>query len=549
MTFVPPAALGSFQFPAPYYTRGMRLTNSSNAPHGCEGRMYSYWCVINNHRGRDELYVFVERTGQNPIVLKVHKASGRVSLLRELPWAGLTTGEGSYFSDTDPVKLYACVGNELMTTNVETGETATAFTLDPQYGDNIWQAHSSADDSVHSATARRRTADGPYEKLGTVVVRHGQQRFIRASGDLDESHLTKNGRYLAIEQDDDLLVFDLDLTASPRRIGDREGAPAHCDCGESVVVGEDNWHEAGALVLWDLADPHSQRRLIYASGGASLGHVAIRDGRLLLSSNRTSELIYLSTDGNFSRHVAPGMIEGDYDHQLRACLDVLGEYGAWIAQIEGRLDLMLVRLPDDLPPIYEGGSAVTPFETLKSLRRNYPTPMSADQLGELLNAVAWAHKDQGYGVFAKPSGGNCRQPRTGILISRDILALKDGHAYDVLMDAEGAAKPTWGEKEPGDGSRWRAPVDPAGAGTLPEQPPATGGGGGKMIPYDEAKAVEFGRACNDVYTESGAAFDPGMIAVHAQRAAYDYYVGGLPWPESRRKHVNEFRAEYGLKPV
>jgi hypothetical protein len=68
-------------------------------------------------------------------------------------------------------------------------------------------------------------------------------------------------------------------------------------------------------------------------------------------------------------------------------------------------------------------------------------------------------------------------------------------------------------------------------------------------PYDDAKAVEFGTACNEVYTESGAAIDPGMISVHSQRCAYDYYVGGMPWDECLEKHTNEFRAEYGLPPL
>lgn len=76
-----------------------------------------------------------------------------------------------------------------------------------------------------------------------------------------------------------------------------------------------------------------------------------------------------------------------------------------------------------------------------------------------------------------------------------------------------------------------------------------GGGGGGVIPYDEAKSVEFGLACNDVYNESGATPDPGMVSVHSSRAAWDFYVGGMSWPDSKRKHVNEFRAEYGLPPV
>lgn len=78
-----------------------------------------------------------------------------------------------------------------------------------------------------------------------------------------------------------------------------------------------------------------------------------------------------------------------------------------------------------------------------------------------------------------------------------------------------------------------------------------GGGGGSrdLIPYDEAKSVEFGEGCNSVYRESGATVDAGMISVHSQRCAWDYYVGGLSWDESYRKHINEFRAEYGLPPV
>lgn len=77
----------------------------------------------------------------------------------------------------------------------------------------------------------------------------------------------------------------------------------------------------------------------------------------------------------------------------------------------------------------------------------------------------------------------------------------------------------------------------------PTPPPSTAPG------YDENKSIQFGLGCNEVYKESGAAVDPGMISVHSQRAAYDYYVGGLSWDESYRKHINEFRAVYGLPPV
>jgi hypothetical protein len=76
-----------------------------------------------------------------------------------------------------------------------------------------------------------------------------------------------------------------------------------------------------------------------------------------------------------------------------------------------------------------------------------------------------------------------------------------------------------------------------------------GGESGLGAPYDEERSIAFGMACNVAYGESGAPIDPGMIAVHAERDAFDYYVAGVPDPACHTKHVNEFRAVYGLPPV
>jgi hypothetical protein len=92
-----------------------------------------------------------------------------------------------------------------------------------------------------------------------------------------------------------------------------------------------------------------------------------------------------------------------------------------------------------------------------------------------------------------------------------------------------------------------SPINHLG-GDIPDEPDGPDPDG-DVIPYDETKSIEFGLACNDVYIESGAPMDPGMISVHSSRAAWDYYVGGLEWEESKRKHVNEFRAVYGLSPI
>jgi hypothetical protein len=159
----------------------------------------------------------------------------------------------------------------------------------------------------------------------------------------------------------------------------------------------------------------------------------------------------------------------------------------------------------------------------------------------------------GYYVFTE------RDPKIGILektegnnslgYSVDLLIATDGTYWDVATDSNGMAMPVDGGplSDPALIPRWRRPtkelagLDGDSGSTIP--PPGT------VIPYDEDKSIEFGVACNETYTESGAAFDPGMISVHSQRCAWDYYVKYMPWPECLAKHVNEFRAVYGLLPV
>jgi hypothetical protein len=83
--------------------------------------------------------------------------------------------------------------------------------------------------------------------------------------------------------------------------------------------------------------------------------------------------------------------------------------------------------PPPVRPIADGVDGdrrkdqMTPLDTLRTLRLAYPTPMRTDQLGDLLNAVAWIHRAEGYGVLKKPTGSRCPQPQTGTWISRDIL--------------------------------------------------------------------------------------------------------------------------------
>jgi hypothetical protein len=191
----------------------------------------------------------------------------------------------------------------------------------------------------------------------------------------------------------------------------------------------------------------------------------------------------------------------------------------------------------------------TPLQLLIDLRATYPTPMSNDEIGALLNAVAWMFRADGWGLLKKPTGAYCLQPVTHIRVSRDILCRIEGPdllLFDALRDSEGTGVPTWGRKKPlQDLTRWVAPV---GSGVNPPPPepdrpeprPVAA-----LKPYDDAFAVDFGQAVNRLYAGSDRPVDAGMVAVQAMRAWHDYQAG-LSWPASCEKHVAEFKQAAGL---
>jgi hypothetical protein len=121
--------------------------------------------------------------------------------------------------------------------------------------------------------------------------------------------------------------------------------------------------------------------------------------------------------------------------------------------------------------------------TVQRIRAEYPTPMSPAQRGELLNRVAWEHRAEGWGLLRKTSGNRCPAPQ-GVEVACDILvyAPNPWH-FDVLIDSEGAAIPTWGDVGPCDPSvsgcdmaRFLAPVGQPGQPPPPVQTSGMVGG-------------------------------------------------------------------------
>jgi lysozyme len=101
-------------------------------------------------------------------------------------------------------------------------------------------------------------------------------------------------------------------------------------------------------------------------------------------------------------------------------------------------------------------------------RTRFPTPMSAQQTGQLLNDVAAS--TPGYALFAKSAGNRCPSP-AGPDVSCDILVwTATGQAFDCLYDSDGLGTPTWNEVsgDPVPPSLW---VQPVGS-PQPPPPPA-----------------------------------------------------------------------------
>ena len=112
-TFLPDR--GTFRFPSPYFTQGVRVTNASD----CGGTDcvrpvgYSYWSNINNHVGSDTMLIFLglerRQGGGGPTLFSYNKRTGQVRNDGPLfpsdspfSWA---TGEGWYFSARQPTTL------------------------------------------------------------------------------------------------------------------------------------------------------------------------------------------------------------------------------------------------------------------------------------------------------------------------------------------------------------------------------------------------------------------------------------------------------------
>lgn len=82
---------------------------------------------------------------------------------------------------------------------------------------------------------------------------------------------------------------------------------------------------------------------------------------------------------------------------------------------------------------------------LKTVRSTYPDKVTKGQVGEILNTVAWNNRQDGWALLGKKDGNNCPMPNTNTPISCDfLLHVPTLRGFDVLIDVEGKATPSWG---------------------------------------------------------------------------------------------------------
>jgi hypothetical protein len=411
--FLPPnGATGPFTFPAPYNTGGVRLTNATDCAEGQDCLWYvgySYWRNINNHVRSDHMYVFLgmdtNRGGGGPTLLRYNKITDQVQNLGPLfdpasPYR-YSTGEGWYFSATRPTRLYAYLigSTQLRRYDILARQFEITPALDltqcprpgvcPTDAASIIQPHSSDDDRVHSATVQ----NAAWQRTGCAVYEARARRFQYYPPSegyaLDECHVDKSGRWLALleaRSDGARVNRIVDLwTRTITTIRDVNGALGHLDMGFGYAVGADTYNPLpNATILlkfpvvsterpigpvlhfnkrWDIAVAnhvaHGNARALvppesqYACGSNASRLPDMADEIVCFPLNAGR-----NTDGSLDvLAVAQVMTDldglggrdddgDDYEQLPKGNLDVTGRYFIWTTNFGGdRLDAVLVKIP------------------------------------------------------------------------------------------------------------------------------------------------------------------------------------------------------------
>lgn len=308
-------------------------------------RMYPYWssCWI-GREATPTVYLFCGHADGRPRFFHVNLTTDEVTRLGSLLGYG---GEAEGWSWDREGGITLTDGPRLRRVNPFTGEDRVLVDISATLPDHdLWQAHSSDDGRVHSATVRRVATEGSYPKVATVVYRRGALWYTVTPtvGELDESQVDPTGEYLLIKETppDPARVWNRIFHLPSGRetvLRDVDGAIGHSDCGPGYVIGANA--QVGACERLSLADPLGPRASLVQTWNPF--HVSVKGGRCLLSDGERISLVGLDGSGVTSL-VAHGMIGNDYDHQVMANLDPTGQVACWMSNQAGRMDLYLLVL-------------------------------------------------------------------------------------------------------------------------------------------------------------------------------------------------------------
>jgi len=391
-SFLPPMR-GALTFPAPYATQGARLTDASDCVGGDDCLMPvgdAYWRNSNNHVGSDDMYIFLSfdrrKGGTGPTLFRYNKVQDTVvkigPLFNQTSKFSWKSGEGWYFSATQPTKLYLTDGPALLRYDVLTKHFETVYDVSGMWGNDkvLWQIHSSNDDLVHSASLRIQSTG---ETLGCLVYheRTHHLAFFGKIGIFNECQVDKSGYWLVSMEDldgrfgDDMRVFDLANDSEVGRVYAHEGGVAHADTGYGYIVGNDEFNSLPhATVIWYFGQTLTKGPVVHYNVNwniESMNHVSHSNAKPDLPLNRQyacgsdaenvskiqNEITCVRLDGSTDRLiVAPVMTnmettggQTDYGKRPKGNLDISGQYFIWTTNLSGsRLDAFLVKVPVQL---------------------------------------------------------------------------------------------------------------------------------------------------------------------------------------------------------
>lgn len=322
---------------------------------GCNPIGMSYWRNINNHRDRDQLYMVLSISDEL-YLFTLDKRS--LLTVNTRPLGIRHTGEGVYFSTTNPVILYVPTDQALVRLDVEDGRQGITWDLGP--GRKIWQCHSSYEGNVHSATIKNN--DYQIIKWGVYDEVKGREYTFPIEDQPDECQIDQSGKFLLTKQSKHLggdrwdeynKIINL-ADGSVTIIHDDEGAIGHSDCGFGCAIGEyDKSGQGGTLNRINFVTKEQDE--LFATGIWNMGYVSFTNARpnvplgeqRCLMSTPDQILSVKLNGGRAFRKICDNFSQSTkYEHRVKANLCPLGQFAAFTAFVDGELEAYIVGIPD-----------------------------------------------------------------------------------------------------------------------------------------------------------------------------------------------------------